>query len=324
MKGPYPRGIRNVVAVAAVALLLPVGLEAAAAVRSVPAAAVGEMRVLVIRATWGPTPGDEARVAAELAEAAAFFRRASFGKLDVSFEITPWVRAYDNMAICPTAEDEEDERRSALGAISRLARIAAASAGYDPLAYDRVVFLLPDRVCGFPGLGVRGEVLLANPNELSWLGIVHELGHTLGLAHATSSACARGCRVLRYGDHLSPMGQGYVDFSAFEKNQLGWLSGTIAARRSGSYAIGAVDDTTPLPQALIVPAAHGEYWLEYGSQLARLVVRFVHRVDPRSPVQQSILLPRTLRAFTARGVFTVRVTRVTDEDVVLAIRFVRR
>jgi hypothetical protein len=324
MKDACPRWIRSVVAAAVVALLLPVGLEAAAAVRGAPAAAVGEMRVLVIRATWGPTPGQEARVAAELAEAAAFFRRASFGKLDVSFEITPWVRAYDNTAICPTAEDEEDERRSALGPISRRARTAAASAGYDPLAYDRVVFLLPDPVCGFPGLGVRGEVLLANPDQVSWVGIVHELGHTLGLAHATSSACARGCRVLRYGDHLSPMGQGYVDFSAFEKHQLGWLSATVATRRSGSYAIRAVDVATSSPQALIVPAAQGEYWLEHRSQPARLVVRFVHRVDPRSPVQQSILLPGTLRTFKAPGGFTVRVTQVTDDQVLLAIRFVRR
>jgi hypothetical protein len=282
------------------------------------------MRVLVIRATWGPTPGEEARVAADFDEAAAFFRRASFGKLDVSFEFTPWVRAYENTAICPSPEDEEDERRSALGPISALARIAAASAGYDPLAYDRVVFFLPNPVCGFPGLGVRGEVLLANPDQLSSPTIVHELGHTLGLAHATSSACARGCRVLRYGDHLSPMGQGYLDFSAFEKHQLGWLSGTVAARRGGSYAIGAVDEATPLPQALIVPTAHGEYWLEHSSQIARLIVRFVHRVDPRSPVQQSILLPRTLRTFTARGVFTVRVTHVTDDHALLAIRFLRR
>jgi len=282
------------------------------------------MRVLVIRATWGPTPGDQTGLRAQLDESTAFFNRASFGKLDVSFELTPWLHAYDDTAICPTRDDEEDERRSALGRISTLARLAAALAGFDPFAYDRVVFLLPEPVCGLPGLGVRGEVLLANPSALSWPALVHELGHTLGLAHATSSTCARGCRVHEYGDTLSPMGRGIVDFSAFEKQQLGWLSGTVAASRSGSYAIGAVDAPTPLPQALIVRSARGEYWLEQRSKPTRLVVRFVHRVDPRSPVRQSILLPASPRKFSARGIFSARLTRVADDRAVLAVRFVRR
>jgi Gametolysin peptidase M11 len=65
---------------------------------------------------------------------------------------------------------------------------------------------------------------------------VHELGHTYGLAHAGASECPL-CPILEQGDPFSPMGSGFVDFSAYEKHLLGWTgtrrsSHTTAATHS--------------------------------------------------------------------------------------------
>lgn len=289
------------------------------------AAVVGELRVLVIRATWGPEPGGDAELTAATDGAATFVERASFGKLRLRFDVTPWLHAYPNMAICPAAADDDDEARSALGPISELGRRAAVAAGADPAAYDRVVFVLPERVCGLRGLGVRGEVLLFEPRALGWGEIVHELGHTFGLAHAGAANCATSCRIGEYGDRLSPMGQGGADFSAFEKQQLGWLARTAPARRSGTYVVGTPTSPTELPQALLVHGATGTFWVEHRLEPERaLVVRFVS-ASPRSGFTgRSILLSSRGATFAARGFFTVTRVRSAGETAVLRVRFARR
>jgi hypothetical protein len=286
--------------------------------------AVGDMRILAIRAAWGPTIGSDDSLRAELAQASAFFARASYGKASVTFELTQWLRAYPGTDICPSAEDQDDERTSALGPISALARTAAAEAGYDVGAYDRLVFLLPEQVCGMPGLGARGEVLLFNPASTSWLGLVHELGHTLGLGHATSSRCPLGCSVVEYGDDLSPMGRGFVDFSAWEKSRLGWLSGTTTVRRGGRYTIARLDAPSTRPQALVVQTSRGAFWVEHRRAPDRIVVRYVQPRTPSGGAARTILVPHAARSFAVRGVVTIRRVAVRGDTAVIDVRFARR
>ena len=292
---------------------------AATAIAGAQAPVVGELDVLVIRATWGPTTGTDEEARTALAEATRFFARASYGKLDVQFELTPWLRVYPSTAICPMREDEEDETRSALGPISRLARAGAAAAGYDVSRYARVVFLLPERVCGLPGLGVRREVLLAVPGGVDYTGVVHELGHTFGLPHAGAATCVR-CRVAEYGDGLSPMGRGFSDFSTWEKSQLGWLADLTVARRSGTYTIADADQPSATPQALVVPTRAGEFWIEYRTvPRPELVVRLVRTTRQFA---QATLLARVRSVYRARGFFTVR--RVRGDGAAVAVRLNRR
>src|SRR3954471_20953988 len=73
---------------------------------------IGDLRVLVIRATWGPAPDDSAALSA----AAPFYDRASFGQLRLHLEITPWLAAY-NGPVCPSDGEA--------------AKAAANAAGYD-------------------------------------------------------------------------------------------------------------------------------------------------------------------------------------------------
>ena len=246
--------------------------------------AVGDLRVLVVRATWGPTIDD----ASALSEAADFYRRASFGRLRLELDITPWLRTYAQ-PICP--DDEQ------------AAKDAARVAGYKIDSYARIAEVLPGDVCAFDGIARGDDVLVTVPEAL-----VHELGHTFGLKHAMSFVCTgRSCRHLdEYGDPLSPMGHGTVDFSAFEKLKLGWISSVQRADRSRTYAVADIDTPSASPQALVVPTAAGDYWIEHrGADPRRLIVRLI-----RPNTDNSIYIAQPTDSFLLANVF--RVTRQFD------------
>jgi hypothetical protein len=261
--------------------------------------AVGDLRLLVIRATWGPRPAG----GGDLSGAAAFYSRASFGRLRLRLDITPWLRAYKE-PVCPSGSSS----RSVFGLVGEQAQDAAAAAGYDVHASGRIAYVLPDQTCNATGIGAGREVFIAaEGGVLDDQVFVHELGHTFGLPHATSSTCARGCRIIEYGDPLSPMGGGSVDFSALEKLKLGWISAVRSVDRSGTYPVANIDEPSALPQALVVPTAAGEYWIERrAADPRRVIVRLVKPNDATHPVYlRSIFLAQADERYVARGVFSV-------------------
>jgi Gametolysin peptidase M11 len=289
----------------AVAIVLVCGAclggAASAAVAPDPRAqdAVGDLRVLVIRATWGPRPAG----GGDLSGAAAFYNRASFGRLRLKLDITPWLQAYEE-PVCPSGSGP----RSVFGAVGELAQDAAAAAGYDVGAYGRIAYFLPDQTCNAVGMGVGREVFIATEGGLLDDQVfVHELGHTFGLPHATSSTCARGCRIVEYGDPLSPMGGGSADFSALEKLKLGWISAVQRVERAGTYEVANIDEPSSSPQALVVPTAAGEYWIEHrAADPARVIVRLVKPNDPIHPVYlRSIFLGQPQERYVARRLLSV-------------------
>jgi hypothetical protein len=127
--------------------------------------------VLVIRGTWGPRPTAQG----DFDAARRFYERASFGRLKLDIEITPWLQAYDEQ-VCATTPN-----------VGERAQAAARAAGYDVGAYGRLVYLFPETTCSPGGLASAREVFLGtNGGVLGDLALVHELGHTFGLPHATS------------------------------------------------------------------------------------------------------------------------------------------
>jgi hypothetical protein len=238
-----------------------------------PVAVIGEQRALVLLATWGPEPWTRPEVERAFSDADAFIRKSSFGQLGLQGTVTRWLRGYDAPPDCPAPEHERIPP-----ALTNGPDAAAEAAGFRISSYDRVVYIVPRIDCPWLGVGVARQVML-NGTMNTW-GIVHELGHTYGLAHARGKKCPT-CPTEEYGDPFSPMGHGLVDFSAYEKLALGWIQEVERAAGPGRYTIG---------HALVVRAAH-EYWFEQRLEVdpPGLAVR---RIEPDVPDDD--LTPPTL------------------------------
>lgn len=219
---------------------------AAAGAYITPASAVtGEMRTLYVLATWGPTPFTHEEAQRVAAEADAFFRSSSSGRFGMPGSVAGPLHL-------PRAVFDSCDATALRNAAS-----PSLFAGY-----DRVAFVTPIvDSCQFFGEANPTEVLL-NGRLFRNLA-VHELGHTLGLGHASRWACTgRRCTIDEYGSGFSVMGGGDGDFNAYEKSRLEWLTGIVRPQGTGTHEIGAIDGPTTLPQALVVRTASSEFWFE--------------------------------------------------------------
>lgn len=226
---------------------LTVLLTALASMTFVPSAAAvsGELRVLYVLATWGPTPFTSADLERVAAEADAFFQASSSGRVSMPGSVGSPVRlprpVFDN---CDATA------------------LRDATAPSTFTGYDLVVFVTPTvSTCQFHGEANPTEVLLNG--ELFTALAVHELGHTLGLGHASRWDCAgRQCELNEYGSGFSVMGGGLGDFNAFEKAKLEWLTDAVRPEGNATLEIGPIEGPTMLPQALVVTTAQSEFWFE--------------------------------------------------------------
>jgi len=268
--------------------------------------AVGDEHVLIVLATWGPQPFKPEDVSSAFAEAARFYDKSSFHQLELSADVTPWLPAFTVPAACP-----EDEGDHVPAAFSSGPDAAAAAAGYRVEAYDRVMYVTARMACSWDGLGVGHQIVLNG--DRNWYDMVHELGHTYGLAHARRETC-RGCSKEEYGDPFSPMGHGQLDFSAYEKLQMGWLHDVAHVSRAGTYSIGRPDTRGATPYALVIETGLHEYWIEQRLDAAPpgLVVRTIEpdlsdfMAAPELMLYVPALTVARGETFRVGGVFSVR------------------
>jgi hypothetical protein len=318
---------------------LPVALLLAAAV-AVPSAhsafgerTLGPQRILVALLTWGPEPfarDDVRRIVFD--EVDAFYRRMSYGKVSLVGDVTPWLAAFPGPAGCN------------LPTVRAAGRDALRLAGYNPAAYDRVVYVHPTVGCPWSGVTQAADVFL-NGAVTTHL-VAHELGHSFGLAHANLTDCRRhGCGALEYGDPYDTMGTGDGDFSAQAKVGLGWLTRVTRVKKSGTYTLAAIERTSTLPQAFVATTANDQYWIEYRGEPARgddgRVVAdagVIVRVNPSPDLSDSdsssipnLLLSNPAGAlrpymtqgerFVDTGVFTLRVVSLQGNRVRLQFKW---
>jgi hypothetical protein len=226
-----------VAAVAAVAVAAAVPAAAAGAV-------AGQMRVLYVLTTWGPQPFTIAETQRVADETDAFFRASSAGRFAMPGAVAELTLPRNVVETCSASELRAETPPALLA------------------GYDRVAFVTPlVSRCQFAGEADPTEVYLNG--RLFRALAAHELGHTLGLGHASSFLCvASTCRVEEYGGLFSTMGGGMGDFNAYEKNALGWLTAVVRPDRNGTHEIGPVDGPSAAPQALVVTTARSEFWFE--------------------------------------------------------------
>ena len=232
---------------------------------------LGPQKILVALVTWGPKPFAREEVQRTVAEADAFYRKQSFGKASLVPTVTPWLTAYNGPPACVA------------NSIREPGEAALRAAGYDPRAYDVVVYLHPDAGCPWSGATYAGVVFLNG--AITKHLISHELGHAFGLPHANTTSCIRhSCVTLEYGDPYDTMGSGDGDFSAFAKARLGWITQVTRVKRAGTYTLDPLEQPASGSQAFVVTTAQDQYWIEDRTTAAGVLVHVSPSPDLRTPV----------------------------------------
>jgi hypothetical protein len=306
-------------------LVAVVALLAAALLPAAGAAPKANERVLVVLASTGSKPYTVAEVRTAFQQADAFIQRSSFGQVHVQAEVTPWLTGLTVRPSCGASDGTIDS-------IFAPARREAAGAGFDTAGYDTVIYALPDARCGFFGATFGHQVMLTRQPSLELL--LHELGHTFGLAHAMGAECTNllRCAMDDTGDVFSPMGSGMLDYSAYEKATLGWLPAQPRVTVPKQYVLAAPTARSKLAQALVVEAEGGTWWIEYRAAPFRgLTFRFVDADNHSAPYAQSAMLilkptkkarPWIVKGETFRIPFSFRVTltKATAKQAVVRFR----
>jgi hypothetical protein len=88
------------------------------------------------------------------------------------------------------------------------------------------------------------------------------------------------------------MGIGFSDFSAYEKEELGWIPRQPRVTRPGNYVVFPMSPTAIAKQAVVIEAPEGEYWLEQrpGRATPGMIVRLV---NPET-ASRAFIAPTTL------------------------------
>lgn len=253
----------------------------ATAVRELTAAAAPLMSqedtvavVLLRLGDAGPAPMsvDEVRdlVFTGPGSVAGFFRESSWSQLELRGRDRPDGDVYGYLTV-PADTPCSAEEHAGFAAVQ--------AAGIDLTGYDRVAFLLDsaDRGCWFGGwayIGGQVSVNLFSGPDATRAVLQHELGHNLGLVHASALQCTTpaglpsaieedggSCRVEEYGDPYDTMGNAFnqMEFSARHKARLGWIpeANVTTVTASGTYALAPSELRTDQPQLLRIPLPSG-------------------------------------------------------------------
>lgn len=148
---------------------------------------------------------------------------------------------------------------------------AAQAAGINLSLYGYKMYVVPSNTgCGYGGLGMVGDPRQITPTSCypglqcrAWNFFcaatsiyAHELGHNIGMNHASSDSNNDGHLESEYGDYSDVMGSGgLIHFNGPHKVHSGWIppGHVLDVGASGVFTLAAIEinpASTALPQAL--------------------------------------------------------------------------
>ena len=210
------------------------------------------------REPWTPA-AVSTRFFTDAASTSVFFQEQSWGQVDLAGDVHGWYQLAQSSSGCDVDAwaDEADA--------------IAAAAGVNLDAYDSVAYVFP-RVsdCGWAGLAeLPGDQLWLN-GDVSVRIASHELGHNMGVHHASAVSCGNqaigdSCSRSEYGDPFSSMGSGSRRMAGWHLQQLSYMSASNvrSVSTSGTYGIRTTLTRTSEAQLLKIPKGTGGSRPEY-------------------------------------------------------------
>ncbi|PAW61704.1 MAG: hypothetical protein B9S37_04500 [Verrucomicrobiia bacterium Tous-C3TDCM] len=236
----------------------------------------GNLRVLFIRAAFPDhmrEPGSRTACEELMHKADKYYQENSYGKLSMTWAVTPTI-VMPHTSTWYLAKDAEVD---GLGLMQSHGREEARRLGYDSANYDCIVMRYSGGVTRGAGGWGGGDSVWVFDEGLAVL--IHEIGHSLGLAHAnfwdTSGQSAIGTGANQeYGHQFDVMGNAYGvnekgHYNTFAKNKLKWLTARniYTEPQSGLYRIHAFDqpalDLNNRYAIKLQKDTSRHYWLDY-------------------------------------------------------------
>jgi hypothetical protein len=191
-----------------------------------------------------------------------FFQEQSWNQVDLAGDVHGWYQLNQASTGCD------------VDAWAAEARQIATTAGVNLAGYDTVAYVFP-RVadCGWAGLAeLPGDQLWLN-GDITVRVASHELGHNMGVHHASALACpgaaisatTGACTTYEYGDPFSSMGSTTRRMASWHLQQLGYLqaSNVQSVTAEGTYTIRSTLTQTSEPQLLKIPRSGTATRTEY-------------------------------------------------------------
>ena len=164
---------------------------------------------------------------------ARYMHDASYGKVTVSGTVFPPVKIDAYRSDCDSYQSVEPPYLIGSEEWTMKAREQLEALGTDLSSYTHFYYVWPRANCSDGGKGrLRAGWAWINgwPSRAHYV-VTHELGHNLGIAHASLTRCTLGgrrvalggtCKYTEYGNKFDLMGSGYL-LGVYERMIAGWI-----------------------------------------------------------------------------------------------------